>query len=81
MGQIAFVNPAGCVACATCVKVCPYGAPAINALRKAEIQPAKCMGCGSCVASCPGRAIILQHQENEAMGAMFDELLVHGGSL
>jgi heterodisulfide reductase subunit A len=81
MGQIAFVNPANCVACATCVKVCPYGAPAISALKKAEIQPAKCMGCGSCVAACPARTILLQHQEGETMVAMFDELLVSGGSL
>lgn len=80
MGQIAFVNPAECVACATCVKICPYGAPAINELRKAEIQSAKCMGCGSCIAACPARAIMLQHQEGETMVAMFDELLVSGGS-
>jgi heterodisulfide reductase subunit A len=80
MGQIAFVNPAECVACATCVKICPYGAPAINELKKAEIHTAKCMGCGSCVAACPARAIMLQHQEGETMGAMFDELLVGGGS-
>jgi heterodisulfide reductase subunit A-like polyferredoxin len=80
MGQIAFVNPAECVACATCVKICPYGAPTINELRKAEIQSAKCMGCGSCIAACPARAIMLQHQEGETMVAMFDELLVNGGS-
>jgi heterodisulfide reductase subunit A-like polyferredoxin len=80
MGQIAFVNPAACVACATCVKICPYGAPTINELRKAEIQSAKCMGCGSCTAACPSRAIMLQYQEGETMVAMFDELLVSGGS-
>jgi heterodisulfide reductase subunit A-like polyferredoxin len=81
MGQIAFVNSADCVACATCVKVCPYGAPVINALKKSEIRPAKCMGCGSCVSACPARTILLLHQEGEAMVAMFDELLVSGGSL
>ena len=48
-------DPGNCVACATCVKVCPYGAPPINGLKKAEIQGAKCMGCGSCVAACPAR--------------------------
>ena len=47
-GQVASVDPSGCVACATCVRVCPYGAPMINDLNKAEIQGAKCMGCGSC---------------------------------
>ena len=77
-GQVAHVNPANCVACATCVKVCPYGAPDDQRLNKAEIQGAKCMGCGSCVAACPARAIALQHQEDQALVAMLDELLVEG---
>jgi heterodisulfide reductase subunit A len=77
-GQVARVNPEDCVACATCVKVCPYGAPMINSLNKAEIQGAKCMGCGSCAASCPARTITLQHQEDQALVAMLDELLVAG---
>jgi heterodisulfide reductase subunit A-like polyferredoxin len=75
-GQVAHVDPVNCVACATCVKVCPYGAPMINDLKKAEIQTAKCMGCGSCAASCPARTITLQHQEDQALTAMLDELLV-----
>jgi heterodisulfide reductase subunit A-like polyferredoxin len=78
-GQIAKVDPTSCVACATCVKVCPYGAPMINSLNKAEIQPAKCMGCGSCTAACPAHTITLQHQECEQMTAMLDELLVGEG--
>ena len=77
-GQVAQVNPVNCVACATCVKVCPYGAPTINALHKAEIQGAKCMGCGSCAAACPARAITLRHQEDQALDAMLDELLAGG---
>jgi heterodisulfide reductase subunit A len=77
-GQVAVVDPDECVACATCVKVCPYGAPRINELGKAEIQGATCMGCGSCVASCPARTITLQHQEDRALVAMLDELLVEG---
>jgi hypothetical protein len=52
------------VACATCVKVCPYGAPMINDLKKAEIQGATCMGCGSCAAACLACTITLQHQED-----------------
>jgi heterodisulfide reductase subunit A2 len=80
-GQVAQVVPANCVACATCVKVCPYGAPMINDLGKAEIQGAMCMGCGSCAASCPARTIRLLHQEDEALVAMLDELLVGGATL
>jgi heterodisulfide reductase subunit A-like polyferredoxin len=79
-GQIAKVDPTDCVACATCVKVCPYGAPMINDLKKAEIQSAKCMGCGSCTSSCPAHTITLQHQECSQMTAMLDELLVNQGA-
>jgi heterodisulfide reductase subunit A-like polyferredoxin len=78
-GQVACVNPAGCVACATCVKICPFGAPAINEIKKAEIHSAKCMGCGSCAAACPARTITLQHQENETVSAMLDSLVAGGG--
>jgi heterodisulfide reductase subunit A-like polyferredoxin len=81
-GQVARVNPDNCVACATCVRVCPYGAPMINDLHKAEIQGAMCMGCGSCAASCPARTITLQHQEDRQLIAMLEELqLVEGASL
>jgi heterodisulfide reductase subunit A len=60
----------------TCVKVCPYGAPVLNAQQhKVEIQGAKCMGCGSCAAACPAEAITLQHQEARQLTAMLDELL------
>jgi heterodisulfide reductase subunit A-like polyferredoxin len=79
-GQVAKVDPTDCVACATCVKVCPYGAPMINEIGKAEIQGAMCMGCGSCAASCPARTITLLHQEDEALVAMLDELLVGGAT-
>ena len=79
-GQTARVKPEQCVACATCVKTCPFGAPMINQLNKAEIQGAKCMGCGSCAAACPARTITLQHQEDQALVAMLDELLVGGAN-
>jgi heterodisulfide reductase subunit A-like polyferredoxin len=78
-GQIAQVEPKACVACATCVKVCPYGAPMLNQLGKAEIQAAKCVGCGSCVAACPARTMTLRHQENCQISAMLDELLTAAG--
>jgi Fe-S-cluster-containing dehydrogenase component len=45
----------------TCVHVCPYLAPQINAFNKAEVQSATCMGCGSCTAECPAKAITLRH--------------------
>ena len=78
-GQVAHVDPTHCVACATCVKVCPYGAPFINDQKKAEVQIAQCMGCGNCTASCPARTITLRHQEDRQIFAMLDELLVSDG--
>lgn len=80
LGRIALVNPDGCVACTTCVKVCPYGAPRINEVKKSEIQGTKCIGCGSCIAACPSRTISLQQLEGIAIEAMLDELLLGGGS-
>jgi heterodisulfide reductase subunit A len=80
LGRVALVNPDGCVACTTCVKVCPYGAPRINEVKKSEIQGTKCIGCGSCIAACPSRTISLQQLEGIAMEAMLDELLLGGGS-
>jgi heterodisulfide reductase subunit A len=63
-GEIAWVETSKCVGCLTCMRVCPYGAPAISFLNehhRIEIDPAKCMGCGSCAAECPARAIQLHN--------------------
>ncbi len=59
--QTAWVDPDKCVACMTCVHVCPYMAPQIGKDNKAEVQAAVCMGCGSCTAACPAKAISLHH--------------------
>jgi heterodisulfide reductase subunit A len=56
------VMPLRCVACGTCVEICPASAAEIVALRgrrQAEINPALCKGCGLCVAACRGGAITL----------------------
>ena len=60
-GVVAIVEGERCAACLTCVRVCPYNVPVINAKGEAEIDLAKCKGCGSCVAECPARAIELMH--------------------
>jgi heterodisulfide reductase subunit A len=68
-GQIAVVNPARCVGCLTCVRICPYGVPKMaadltgvgNIIGVAQIEPAVCQGCGICVAECPAKAIQLMH--------------------
>ena len=35
-----------CVACLTCIRMCPYDVPAINEKGVAEIEAAKCQGSG-----------------------------------
>jgi heterodisulfide reductase subunit A len=54
------VNPGKCIACLTCVRVCPYGVPFINDDRVAQIVPFECRGCGICVSACPNDAIELK---------------------
>jgi heterodisulfide reductase subunit A-like polyferredoxin len=67
--RVAVVDPAKCVGCLTCVRICPYEVPKIQSktagigdiLGAAYIETAICHGCGSCVSECPARAIQLMH--------------------
>jgi len=47
-----------CVSCLTCLRVCPYDAPAIARDGVLEIRRDRCQACGICVAECPMKAII-----------------------
>jgi heterodisulfide reductase subunit A-like polyferredoxin len=68
-GVVAVVDSDKCTGCLTCVRVCPYHVPAINAslvgaggiLGAAQIEMAACQGCGTCAAECPAKAIQLMH--------------------
>jgi heterodisulfide reductase subunit A len=73
-GVIAVVEPDKCVACLTCVRVCPYNVPEINEDGIAVIDPAKCQGCGTCVGECPGKAIELEHYRDEQIFAKCDHI-------
>jgi heterodisulfide reductase subunit A-like polyferredoxin len=73
-GVISVVNPEKCAACLTCVRVCPYHVPVINADGVAEIEIAMCQGCGICASECPGKAITLQHFTDEQIMAKCDVL-------
>jgi heterodisulfide reductase subunit A len=72
-GAIAQVDPALCVGCLTCVRVCPYGVPSITAdlsgvggvVGAAYIEPTICQGCGTCAAECPAQAIELLHYRHQ----------------
>jgi heterodisulfide reductase subunit A-like polyferredoxin len=68
-GRVAVVDESLCTGCLTCVRICPFGVPAIKPnltgvggiWGAAYVETAVCQGCGICVAECPARAIQLTH--------------------
>lgn len=59
LGLYAIVDAGKCIACLTCVRMCPFGAPSIKEGGYAEIDPDLCRGCSICVLDCPAEAISL----------------------
>ncbi len=59
LGLVATVDPGKCVACLTCVRLCPFGAPHVVEEGYATIEPGLCHACGICVLECPAEAIKL----------------------
>ncbi|NDY42527.1 4Fe-4S dicluster domain-containing protein [Dissulfurirhabdus thermomarina] len=59
LGLLARVDGGKCVACLTCVRLCPFGAPRILPEGYAFIDPDRCRACGICVLECPATAIEL----------------------
>ncbi len=54
----AFVDPAACSGCRTCLPLCPFSAIALDPERGvAEVNEVLCKGCGVCVAACPSGAV------------------------
>ncbi|MFC2066746.1 FAD-dependent oxidoreductase [Chloroflexota bacterium] len=49
-----------CATCLTCLKVCPYHVPYIDANGTIQIPADQCQACGVCVAECPANAIVLR---------------------
>jgi heterodisulfide reductase subunit A-like polyferredoxin len=82
-GAIAVVEQQSCTGCLTCVRVCPFGVPVIqadvigvgNVLGAAYIEPAICQGCGICVAECPAKAIDLMHYTEDQLRLKVTALL------
>jgi heterodisulfide reductase subunit A-like polyferredoxin len=67
-GIVAEVDPKRCVACLTCVRVCPFHVPRIDYKNSvAIIDPAICQGCGICTTLCPNNAIQVSHYKDEQM--------------
>ncbi len=54
-GGGAVVDAKKCMACLTCMRICPYGAPVVTSV--SEIRPEYCQACGLCAAECPAEAI------------------------
>ncbi len=59
LGLFARVDAGKCVACLTCVRLCPFAAPRIEPGGYAVIDPGLCRACGICVTACPAEAITL----------------------
>lgn len=66
-GKIAWVEQDKCVSCLTCVRVCPWQIPKIDAQGVAVIDQTKCRACGICVGECPAQAIELNESEDERL--------------
>ncbi|MFH1737113.1 MAG: FAD-dependent oxidoreductase [Actinomycetota bacterium] len=63
----AVVDRDTCIACLTCVRVCPFEIPKIGAENVAEIDPVECPACGLCVTECPASAIALTRGQAERL--------------
>ena len=52
-----------CVACGSCLEVCPLGAISIWKGVIAQVSGEKCVGCGKCAKECPASAIHVIERE------------------
>jgi heterodisulfide reductase subunit A len=87
-GAIAQVDPAKCVGCLTCVRICPFDVPQVLAAAAgvggvagaAFIEPSVCRGCGVCVAECPAKAIALAHYGDDQILIKLESLFAESES-
>ena len=72
------VDPQKCVACLTCIRVCPHGAiqlvRADNSKEVAGISDLACDACGICAAICPAKAIKFQGYRDEEILAQIEAI-------
>lgn len=52
-----------CVACGSCIKVCPREAISVPNGVIALVDTEKCIGCGKCAAICPAAIITIVERE------------------
>jgi heterodisulfide reductase subunit A len=69
-------DPQKCVACLTCIRVCPHGAiqlvRADNSKEVAGISDLACYACGICAGICPAKAIRFQGYRDEEILAQIE---------
>lgn len=70
-----------CIACLTCVRVCPYGAPWADKDGLGGIDPDRCQACGICFTQCPAKAIDLTVLSEDDIAGRIAEALADGGDL
>ncbi len=75
-GMGAEVDAAKCVACLTCVRLCPYGVPAVK--ERAHIPAESCQACGTCAAACPAKAITMRSLDSSVLQEALDSVLLKG---
>ena len=61
--RIARVLQKKCVACGSCVSVCPTGAIYIDRGMYAIVKEELCVGCGKCSRICPASLITTEERE------------------
>jgi heterodisulfide reductase subunit A-like polyferredoxin/coenzyme F420-reducing hydrogenase delta subunit len=71
-------DPQKCVACLTCIRVCPHGAIQLvrgdNSKEVAGISDLACYACGVCAAICPAKAIRFQGYRDEEILAQIEAM-------
>jgi len=64
------IDPDKCVACLTCVRICPHGAIRVDDEKNvASVSAIACQRCGTCAAECPAQAITLPGFTDEQIAA------------
>jgi len=65
-----------CAACLTCLEVCPYDVPYVDASGTVQIPADQCQACGMCGAECPAKAIVLRRQlDQQQVAEALDHVL------
>jgi len=59
----AIIDQQACVACGSCIKVCPLGIIEIVKGIMAKVDLSRCVGCGKCAAECPASVIRIEEVE------------------